>query len=230
VADKVPEELQRRRRARVEELAKDLFMSTCGVMFQDVPLFGPVHPESAADRQKSMPSSVNILPSTPTKREITSSPPATPSYSAPDAAFQRLRLLCPSLRAGKLGDVKQASILSFWPTERGVDTKDYVSSIVLANDKQFDEARERLRKREAKRKAQEKFKRPAFMRQGLPSEERRKGGELGTQPGPAQVLSSQLVPPSSQIQGPQVTMSQPVAGVFGDRKKVKKGKKKSGFR
>lgn len=126
--------------------------------------------------------------------------------------------------------MKQASILSYWPTERGIDTKDYISSIAVASDKQFDESRERLRKREAKRKAQEKFKRPAFMRQGFPSEERRKDEQLGTQPGPAQILSSQVVPPSSQIQGQPVTMSQPVAGAFGDRKKVKKGKKKSGFR
>ena len=46
-------------------------------------------------------------------------------------------------------------------------------------------------------------------------------------------MSSQMqVPNSSQTQGfgtPTVTMSQPVAGAFGERKKAKKGKRKSGF-
>jgi RNA polymerase I-specific transcription initiation factor RRN6 len=53
-------------------------------------------------------------------------------------------------------------------------------------------------------------------------------------PVPAQIMSSQQgAPGSSQSQGlfgPSIAMSQPVSGIFGDRKKAKKNKRKSGFR
>lgn len=224
VADKLPKDLQQRRRVWVLELARDLFLSTCGVMVQDVPLLGPVDPDAMKDTQRSVPSSTSIPSSPAASQSIASSPPVSTATSPPDAAFQRLQLLSPSLRPGKLGAIKQASILAYWPTERGVDTKEYISSVAAASDRQFDDARARLRKMEAKRKAQsEKYRRPAFMRQGF---QESSAGEQA----PAHALSSQLAPPSSQTQGVPVTMSQPVSGAFGDRKKVKKGKRKSGFR
>ncbi|KAJ4173152.1 hypothetical protein NW754_012161 [Fusarium falciforme] len=146
-----------------------------------------------------------------------------------------------------MASAKQSSVLSYWPTERGVGTEDYVSSVAVASDKKFDDARQRLQRIETKRKAHaEKYKLPAFMRQGGSSQRATQGSSQVRPPAdegtslpalpaqPVQIMSSQQrVPESSQSQGllgPAFTMSQPVSGVFGDRKKVKKGKRKSGFR
>lgn len=152
----------------------------------------------------------------------------------PDAAIQRLRLLAPSVQPGKLGAFKPASVLSYWPAERGVDPSHYMSSVLLASESQHDEAKLRLQKIEAKRRSMaEKYKRPAFMRKELLSSQVEDSGGLASlQTGHKQIpMSSQEVPASSQSQGPMgFTMSQPVSGVFGERKKTKKPKKKSGFR
>ncbi|POR38068.1 Uncharacterized protein TPAR_01715 [Tolypocladium paradoxum] len=241
-ADKFPEEVQQIRKVWVSEIARDVFLSSYGILVQDVPLLGPSSSETGEHGQGDESS---ILPSQPSLRstQLASSSPTHPastalSSSAPwDAAFQRLKLLAPSLEPGKLGANRQSKILSYWPTKRGIDTKDYVSSVAVATDDKFNDARQRLRKIEAKRKAQaERYKRPAFMRQGFPVSDgpSQEGTSLPMRPPPVQAMSSQqAVADSSQTQGPlgpSVTMSQPVPGVFGDRKKVKKEKRKSGFR
>lgn len=233
---KLAAEEQQVRRNWIAELARDVFLSSYGVMVQDTRLLGLSNTETMEESQANHHNSIPIKSSQSAAPSISSSPPASALTEAPDAAIQRLQLLAPSLRGDKMSDAKQSTVLSHWPTELGVSTQDYVSSVAVATDRKFDEARDRLKRIEARRKAQsEKYKLPAFMRQGVSQGDTRKAHaeELPTQPVPMHVMSSQAVVHSSQSQGfggPSVAMSQPVAGVFGDRKKVKKGKRKSGFR
>lgn len=233
---KLSAEEQQIRRSWIAELAQDAFLSSYGVMVQDTRLLGLGNTGGVEESQASNHNSIPIKSSQSATPSIASSPPASASTAAPDAAIQRLQLLAPSLHGDKMSDAKQSSVLSHWPTELGVSTQDYVSSVAVATDRKFDVARDRLKKIEARRKAQaEKYKLPAFMRQGVSQGEssRANAEELPTQPVPMQIMSSQAVIHSSQSQGfggPSVAMSQPVPGAFGDRKKVKKGKRKSGFR
>jgi RNA polymerase I-specific transcription initiation factor RRN6 len=116
--------------------------------------------------------------------------------------------------------------------------------VAIAEDRKFDDARQRLQKIETRRKAfSDKYKRASqlpppsssSLRQGFGSQAEQHQDSLNVPIRPAapmmgQIMSSQAMPGSSQSQGPpQVTMSQPVSGAFGERKKAKK-KKKSGFR
>ncbi|KAK7423920.1 hypothetical protein QQX98_000792 [Neonectria punicea] len=242
------------RRGWVADLAREAFLATSGVMVQDTRLLGVGSDDNALDSSQYRSSSVAIKSSQSVGSGIPSSPVSFTSTNADDAAIRRLQLLAPSLVPDRMRSAKPSSVLSYWPTERGVSTEDYVSSVAVASDKQFDAARQRLQKIESRRKAQaEKYKVPAFMRQGVSQVSRRKAEApelpalpkqprqvpaLPKQPRqvPAihQALSSQQrVPESSQsmsFPGPSVTMSQPVPGMFGDRKKAKKAKRKSGFR
>jgi RNA polymerase I-specific transcription initiation factor RRN6 len=242
VAESLSNEMQKARQIWIAELARDVFLSSYGVLVQNTRLFGKSssEPDDESQFDDVFPSQSSQLPSS--SQRIASSAAAARSSSAKDeadAAFRRLRLLAPSIEKGTLGSLKQPKILSYWPTERGVDTEDYVSSIAVATEERFSHAKRRLQKIEAKRKAQsEKFKRPDFMRQRLPpsdvlgKDHSSLGMDMG--PRPVQAMSSQQrVPDSSQaagLSGPSVIMSQPVPGAFGDRKTAKKGKRKSGFR
>jgi RNA polymerase I-specific transcription initiation factor RRN6 len=224
----------------IAELARETLLSSHGVIVQHTPLFGddlPLATDDYSQPSQSQPYSSRFNSSQTLPSSIPSSPPSAASTITPDAVFQRLQLLAPSIRPGALGEAKQSSVLDYWPAERGLDTSDYVSSVAVASDKQFEEARQRLRRKTAKRQAQGERARLISKAGRVPrgSELRMESdGFASTPPGPAQIMSSQQqVPASSQSQGflgPQVTMSQPVSGVFGDRKKVKKGKKRSGFR
>ncbi|KAL7933373.1 RNA polymerase I-specific transcription-initiation factor domain-containing protein [Trichoderma chlorosporum] len=228
-------EMQRVRQIWVAELARGAFLSSYGVMYQDIPLLGPSSSEIPEEetqkpqRGRQMGSSQITAPSRSGSRDIGSSPAVSPAASAvfhgEDEAVQRLRLLAQSLDADKPDISKRSKVLSYWPKERGVDLNDYVSSVARANEELFRDAKERLQRIEAKRKARsEKYRRPAFMRQGLPTI----NPMAPTRPPPVQVMSSQAAPDATQQQA-AVTMSQPVSGAFGDRKK-KKAKKKLGFR
>ncbi|KPM43393.1 hypothetical protein AK830_g3201 [Neonectria ditissima] len=231
------------RRGWVADLAREVFLATAGVMVQDTRLLGVGSSESALHSSQNRWDSIPIKSSQSIGSSIPSSPVST-SINAEDAAIRRLRLLALSLVPGKMVSAKSSSVLAHWPTERGVSTDDYVSSVAVASDRQFDEARQRLQKIETRRKAHaEKYKVPAFMRQGSSQVSRRKAEApdlpaLPTQPKRVPVIqqalsSQQRVPESSQsvgLSGPSVTMSQPVPGMFGDRKKAKKAKKRSGFR
>ena len=227
---------QKVRRSWVATLAREAFLSSYGVMVQDTRLLGPGSAEDVEESQRQHSASVPIKSSQSSTPGISSSPPASATIEVPDEAIQRLQLLAPTLRLDKMKAAKQSSVLKYWPSEPGTSTLDYVSSVAVASDKQFDEARDRLKKIEARRKAQaDKYKLPAFRRQGTSQGDTRRVRieEAPTQPVPMQVMSSQAIPHSSQSQGvlgPSVAMSQPVAGAFGDRKRVKKGKRKSGFR
>lgn len=230
------EDMQRVRRIWVTELAREAFLSNYGILFQNIPVLGPAGSEVAEEesyesRSKSLTLSSQVTaPSRSSSRDIGSSPVSSPAAStiSPDAdeAIQRLRLLAQSLDTDKLDVSKRSRILSYWPKERGVDPNDYVSSLARANEELFRDAKERLKRKEAKRKAHtEKFKRPAFMRQGLPEI----NPMAPMRPQPMQIMSSQAAPAATQTQMPSVTMSQPVRGTFGDRQKKKK-KKTMGFR
>lgn len=244
---RLSEEDQEVRRGWIAELAREVFLSNYGVMVQDTRLLGPGSMETAQDSQsqsqgpsqsqRRISNSIPIKSSQSSAPSISSSPPASAAIDAPDPAVQRLQLLAPSLRLDKMKSAKQSSVLSHWPSEPGASTQDYVSSVAVASDKKFDDARERLRRIEARRKAHaEKYRLPAFMRQGMSQNSNsrvRIEEPPPTQPVPMQTVSSQAMPRSSQSQGvlgPSFAMSQPVSGVFGDRKKVKKAKRKSGFR
>jgi RNA polymerase I-specific transcription initiation factor RRN6 len=234
--DTISEDMQRARRIWVTELAREAFLSNYGIMFQNIPVLGPASSDMAEEetreyRAKSLTLSSQVTgPSRSSPRDIGSSPASSPAASTvssdADGAIQRLRLLAQSLDAEKLDASKRSKILSYWPKERGVDPQDYVSSLERANEELFRDAKERLKRKEAKRKAQtEKFKRPAFMRQGLP--------EINLmapiRPPPVQIMSSQAAPAATQTQMGGMTMSQPMPGTFGDRKKKKK-RKIMGFR
>jgi RNA polymerase I-specific transcription initiation factor RRN6 len=237
VKDFISEDMQQVRRIWITELAREAFLSNYGIMFQDIPLLGPVSSEVVEEesrKSRAGPQIANSQITTPSRsssRDMGSSPAPSPaaSITSPDTdgAIQRLRLLAQSLDTEKLDASKRSKVLSYWPKERGVDPNDYVSSLARANEELFRDAKERLQRKEAKRKAQsEKFRRPAFMRQGLPDI----NPMSPMRPPPVQVMSSQAAPDATQTQVPTVTMSQPVSGMFGDRKKAKKGKRKSGFR
>ncbi|KAL6864428.1 RNA polymerase I-specific transcription-initiation factor domain-containing protein [Trichoderma novae-zelandiae] len=238
VKDMLSEDMHQIRRIWVTELARDVFLSSYGVMYQDTPLLGPASselPEDESQRSRTGPqfgSSQIATSSRSSSRDWASSPaqsPATPTaFAGPDEAVQRLRLLAQSLDTDKTDVTKRSKVLAYWPRERGVDLNEYVSSVARANEELFRDAKERLQRIEAKRKARaEKFRRPAFMRQGLPDINPMASMRPAA---PMQVMSSQGGPVATQTQVPvMTTMSQPVSGLFGDRKKVKK-KRKHGFR
>lgn len=245
---RVGEQEEATRRDWVADFAREAYLSTYGVMVQDVTLFGAGSQEDViGNSQPRRSSSIPIMSSQSSDAGIPSSPGSTTSVDSPDAAVQRLQLLAPSLRLGNMAKAKSSTVLSYWPAHRGSGTEDYVSSVAIASESQFDEAKRRLKKIEDRRKAQaEKYKLPAFMRQGAPQSQssRRRteaaNSDLPSQPVPVrppavQTMSSQQRgPDSSQSQGLSqflpVAMSQPMPGAFGDRKKVKKPKRKSGFR
>lgn len=229
------EDMQQVRRIWITELAREAFLSSYGIMYQDIPLLGPsssevLEEESQRSRTGRQIGSSQITTSSRSgSRDIGSSPAASPAASAvfngTDEAVERLRLLAQSLDTDRPDVSKQSKVLSYWPKERGIDPSDYVSSVARANEELFRDAKERLQRIEAKRKARsEKFRRPAFMRQGLPDI----NPLAAVRPPPVQVMSSQAAPEATQQQT-AVTMSQPVSGPFGDRKK-KKVKRKGGFR
>lgn len=259
---RLPEGEEEIRKGWIADLAKDMFLATAGVMVQDVPLLGPSSQGGDQRTQATQSSASRIRSSQMSDGDIPSSPPSTTSNATSDAAIRRLQLLAPSLRLDKMEAVKQSSVLSRWPTERGVSTDDYISSVAIASDRKFEDARLRLQRIESKRKAHaEKYRLPPSMRQNGESTPKARKSQIRTgglgapprssqmrplredptdlppmpaAPTPAQFMSSQQgMPSSSQSQGifgPSIAMSQPVSGIFGDRKKAKKPKRKSGFR
>ena len=229
VQGKLSPQLQNQRKVWVAEVARDLFLSSYAVMIQDVTVLGPGPHDEA--NHSTAPSSSAIPPSSPAS--IRSTPPAaSPSKPRSDGAIDRLQLLAGPMEPGDLGSTKSLDLLSYWPTKRGVDTQNYISSVSLATDDKFREARERLQRKEARLKSHvDKFRRMSAKRQSMgPSDD---AVAISPRPPPVQIMSSQQMPSSSQSQGPSVpplAMSQPTSGAFGDRKKTKKPKRKSGFR
>lgn len=243
ISSLLPPAVEEQHRSWAAELAEESFMEHYGLMVQDIELSGRDDSAALEKTRDGLPRSMHLDSSQQGHRSAPSSPPSSHTAAAAtaiclDPVFQRLRLLAPSLRPKVFEGAKSSSLLLYWPTDRGVDTSNYISSVAVTNDRQFDDARQRVQKMEAKRKAQsEKYKQPALVRRtktpseaqvasGWPPRERPDAGK------PEVTMSSQPAPPSSQPGSP-VTMSQPTLGPFGDRKKVKnmkKGKKKSGFR
>lgn len=228
---RLTEEVQNKREAWVAEVARNMLFSSYGVLIQDVPVFGPQNSEASQGYSNRGPPSSAVFSSSPRSSQMSH---VTESTTGSEGAIARLRLLAPSLGLTELTTSKSHNLLSYWPAERGQDTDDYVSTVAVASDDKFRDARERLQRKEAKRRSHvEEFRRQSIMRQSMGRS--RDDEPRGPSPGPArvQIMSSQAGPSSSQTQGPSVppvTMSQPVSGAFGARKKKTKPKRKSGFR
>lgn len=244
--DRMSEQYVESRYQWISELATEVALETYGVAVQESPLFNPLIPPSAQLSQ-AIPSSYPFPPlSQISSSQVYNSsiPPSSqtqPSGPSAGEAFERLQLLAPSIRPKKIGATKPAQLLSLWPTERGLSTEDYVSSVAIATEKKFDPAKQRLQKIEAKRRAMvDKYRLPSSMRRGMSSQAEPQSSQqdslaIPMRPGPPTIpgiMTSQQAPSSSQSQGP-LTMSQPIPGAFGERKKTTKKsvkKKKSGFR
>ncbi|KAK8146118.1 hypothetical protein G3M48_003577 [Beauveria asiatica] len=228
---RITNDVQEARKAWVAEVARNILFSSYGVLIQDVPVFGPQTLEESQTTSRE-PASSAMLTSSPRSSQL--SPAPSDSNDGSDGALSRLRLLAPSLAAAEVVSSKSHNLLSYWPTERGHDPKYYVSTVAIATDDKFRDARERLQRKEAKRRSHvEKFRRQSMMRQSMGHDREDEG--MGSSPGPMRMqhMSSQAGPSSSQTQAPSMpplTMSQPVSGAFGARKKKSKLKRKSGFR
>ncbi|PHH64024.1 hypothetical protein CDD81_5129 [Ophiocordyceps australis] len=232
VDNKLPAQMQLTRKAWVSEIAVDLFLSGHGAMVQDVDLFGVGSVASDHDRHKSMVAdsqprthSTQTLPlSSQASQPWTGTGTATSSSSScesQDAALKCLELLVASIDAKKVTAAKPSKCLSLWPTKGETEKPDdYKSSIALKEDEVEQVWREKRRQHEARRAKRQRL-------HGRPEMMTAKGEEqvsscvriAASQMGEVQV-------PSSQVEGPVVTMSQPVSGVFGKRKR---GKKRPGF-
>ncbi|CAG2005696.1 unnamed protein product [Fusarium graminearum] len=230
VEGRLPEEEEEIRRGWIADLAKDMFLATAGVMVQDMPLLGTASQGGDERAPPTQSSAMQIRSSQTWDGGIPSSPPSTTANITSDSAIRRLQLLAPSLQLDKMETAKQSSVLSRWPTERGVTTDDYISSVAIASDRKFEDARLRLQRLENKRKAHaEKYRLPPAMRPGGESTPKAKKAQIRTgtlgapprssqmrpqredlaelppmpaAPTPAQFMSSQQgMPSSSQSQG-----------------------------
>ncbi|OHW98411.1 DUF1000 domain-containing protein [Colletotrichum incanum] len=178
-------------------------------------------------------------------------PPPPPAAAPPSTALQRLSMLAEDLNTAD-PPARQHSVLSYWPTTRGVGTDGYVSSVLASSTKHMDainERRQRAESRRRKRRSQllgPSAAAASSQPYGTQDEWEDSGPATGpesipppaTQPlpklAPPVIGSSQAPPvvPSSQVifssQVPQV-MSQPVTGRHAMRSPGKKKKRKSGF-
>ncbi|EGX88853.1 RNA polymerase I-specific transcription initiation factor RRN6-like protein [Cordyceps militaris CM01] len=228
---RITDTVQEQRRVWVAEVARSMLLSSYGVLVQDVTVFGPQRLE-VSRAQSREPASSAMLTSSPHNSQLPQAPPDLTNSN--DDALARLSLLAPSLSTTQPPTSRSHNLLSYWPAERGHDPERYVSTVAVASDDKFREARERLQRKEAKRRSHiDKFRLQSMTRRS--SVRGREDEVIGSSPGPThvQAMSSQAQPSSSQTQAPsitQVTMSQPVSGAFGARKKKSKPKRKSGFR
>ncbi|GJC82226.1 hypothetical protein ColLi_05064 [Colletotrichum liriopes] len=190
----------------------------------------------------------------PSSGPLSQSPAASPADTPPppSTALQRLSMLAEDLNTTD-PPARQHSVLSYWPTTRGVGTDGYVSSVLASSTKHMDiinERRQRAESRRRKRRSQllgpSATAAASSQPYGTQDEWEDSGPATGpeslpppaTQPlprmAPPVVESSQAPPvvPSSQVifssQVPQV-MSQPVTGRHAMRSPGKKKKRKSGF-
>lgn len=214
----------------VSRVCRDLILASGGLSVR--PLQADIT-DDESNRRVQLPPSSQLASSSqavvPSQNWETSS---QTSSAGAASAVSRLRHLARGI-GENITLTSSAHLLKFWPDEPGADLEGYVSSVTMATDDKFRDARERQLRREARRKSHaEKYNRLSTIRQSLP----RTDPEIQAtpvRPVPVQIMSSQQRPiESSQINpttGPAFTMSQPLAGPFGDRKK-KKPKRKSGFR
>lgn len=219
-------------------------------------LLSPTKRSQAISQRLSF-SPTKRLSFSPTKGSRSESP-YMPSSSAPysqssaassidvtptSTALQRLSMLAEDINTTETPG-RQHSVLSYWPSQRGVSTNGYVSSVLASSTRHMDvinERRQRAESRRRKRKSQ--IFGASSQTQGTATQDEMEdsgpaGMEPATQPlpklAPPVIGSSQLPPvPSSQaIFSSQVmphVMSQPLSGRHGMRSPKKKGKRKSGF-
>ncbi|KAK1979983.1 RNA polymerase I-specific transcription initiation factor RRN6-like protein [Colletotrichum cereale] len=183
-----------------------------------------------------------------------STPPRPPlPPPPPSTALQRLSMLAQDLNTAD-PPAHQHSVLSYWPTNRGVGTDGYISSVLASSTKHMDAINERRQRAESRRrKRRSQLLGPSASAgassqpYGTQDEWEDSGPATGPESAPAAatqplpkmappVIGSSQVPPvvvpSSQAffssQMPQV-MSQPVMGRHAMRSPGKKKKRKSGF-
>ena len=168
-----PEYLYRRQRA-ILETAWACILATMGIMVTEPALpstDADAHPvDIAANAQRSRTTSRDSSPqrslsSRATPLSVTSdsqlsgtswtgtsnSAPAEDS-ERPDPALKRLRFLATSIiEEDRASKAPQHPVLSRWPEKRGVPIAGYVSTIVEAQFKKSEAARERTRRREERR-------------------------------------------------------------------------------
>lgn len=205
----------------VRDLARDMFLSGHGVLVQDVPLFGEedvLIEDEVVMKPSQTPRMFSSLPATPKSSSSESSSSKAKSSEPLDNALRRLRIFMPMLTTRVRGTYPRSKMLRYWPSHRGADDiLDYTYS-VDRRDK-FWHIKERTRRKKDKIRARaEKYRLPAMR---LPL--RPLGVDAMSSPPP--VLASSQVSAPPRI----ATMSQPVAGPFGNRK-ARKGMKMGGFR
>ncbi|KAJ3954049.1 hypothetical protein N0V92_009458 [Colletotrichum tropicale] len=205
------------------------------------PMKSPSKPSSSA------PYSSN--PFSSSQPQSQSSAASADAALAASSALQRLSMLAADINTTD-GPTRQHTVLSYWPTRRGVPTENYVSSVLASSTKHMDaikERKERIESKRRRRKSQLASSQPAAAATQSEMEDSGPAGSASvplpseapaTQPlpkfaAPPIIGSSQVSPMrssqavmSSQI--PQV-MSQPISGRHAMRSPKKKGKRKSGF-
>ncbi|TDZ25335.1 hypothetical protein Cob_v001862 [Colletotrichum orbiculare MAFF 240422] len=185
-------------------------------------------------------SSQTLTSSAPTNSQTAAAASSQDAATSAASALQRLSMLATDIDTSVPG--RQHSVLSYWPTKRGVTTENYVSSVLASSNKHMDaihERRRRVEERRRKRKSQ-LYGSGAASSQPSGTQDEMDDSVVealpATQPlprlAPPIIGSSQASPKRgfSQIMSSQVpqTMSQPMAGRHGMRS-PKKGKRKSGF-
>ncbi|KDN66881.1 hypothetical protein CSUB01_03912 [Colletotrichum sublineola] len=190
------------------------------------------------------PSSGPLSQSSAASPASTPPPPPPPRQPPPPStALQRLSMLAEDLNTAN-APARQHSVLSYWPTTRGISTDGYVSSVLASSTKHMDAINERRQRAESRRrKRRSQLLGPlaagaSSQPYGTQDEWEDSGPATGPEnaPLPPPVIGSSQAPPvvvpSSQAvfssQMPQV-MSQPVIGRHAMRSPGKKKKRKSGF-
>ncbi|KAF4910464.1 hypothetical protein CGCF415_v005228 [Colletotrichum fructicola] len=205
------------------------------------PMKSPSKPSSSA------PYSSN--PFSSSQPQSQSSAASADAALAASSALQRLSMLAADINTTE-GPTRQHTVLSYWPTRRGVPTENYVSSVLASSTKHMDAIKERKERIESKRRRRKSQLASSQTAAAATQSEMEDSGPAGsasvllpseapaTQPlpkfaAPPIIGSSQVSPMrssqavmSSQI--PQV-MSQPISGRHAMRSPKKKGKRKSGF-
>ncbi|KAK2016546.1 hypothetical protein LZ32DRAFT_615179 [Colletotrichum eremochloae] len=189
------------------------------------------------------PSSGPLSQSSAASPASTPPPPPPRQPPPPSTALQRLSMLAEDLNTAN-APARQHSVLSYWPTTRGISTDGYVSSVLASSTKHMDAINERRQRAESRRrKRRSQLLGPlaagaSSQPYGTQDEWEDSGPATGPEnaPLPPPVIGSSQAPPvvvpSSQAvfssQMPQV-MSQPVIGRHAMRSPGKKKKRKSGF-
>jgi hypothetical protein len=226
------------------ETAWAVTMASYGIMVQNTPLsgIGDTSVRTRKNTEDDNPSTriQPVPPSSPVSRvtPVSAGSPASATETAEAGeVLARLRLLVVSINPRSYIVKKSSKLIRHWPATRGVPTDDYTSSIAEMTESQFAEIK---RKRQI---SQERRDQRHASRQLQLSQDESAGWPASSQvyselPPPRmssptiEIRTSQPTIPSSNPNLFAQTMSQPVAGLHGQRlpQKQKPAKKRAGFR